>query len=103
MLTISNLSKTYQRNGNSVKVFEALNLEIIRGEFIGIFGPNGCGKTTLLNVISGLDKDFSGIIEFDHKTKISYIFQNYRESIFPWLTTAENIAYRGAQRSSQII
>jgi NitT/TauT family transport system ATP-binding protein len=93
MLKIINLSKTYQHNGNSIKVFESLNLEILRGEFIGIFGPNGCGKTTLLNLISGLDKNFSGRIEFDNKTKISYIFQNYRESIFPWLTIAENIAY----------
>lgn len=93
MLKINNLKKIYDHNGNSVGVFDSLNLEISRGEFIGIFGPNGCGKTTLLNLISGLDKEFSGKIDFDNKAKISYIFQNYRESIFPWLTIADNITY----------
>lgn len=93
MLKIDNLKKIYDHNGNSVEVFNSLNLEISHGEFIGIFGPNGCGKTTLLNLISGLDKKFSGKIDFDKKAKISYIFQNYRESIFPWLTIADNISY----------
>lgn len=105
MLKIDNLKKIYQHNGSPVKVFDSLNLEINHGEFIGIFGPNGCGKTTLLNLISGLDKDFSGKIDFDSKTKISYIFQNYRESIFPWLTIADNIAYplklRGSSHKGQ--
>lgn len=93
MLKINNLEKIYNHNGSPVKVFDSLNLEIARGEFIGIFGPNGCGKTTLLNLISGLDKNFSGKISFDNKVKISYVFQNYRESIFPWLTIADNITY----------
>ncbi len=93
MFKIINLSKTYQHNGNSIKIFDDFNLEVSRGEFIGIFGPNGCGKTTLLNLISGLDKLFLGKIKFNKKIKISYIFQNYRESIFPWLTIADNISY----------
>lgn len=105
MLKIEKLEKIYEHNGNSVKVFESLDLEILHGEFIGIFGPNGCGKTTLLNLISGLDKNFSGKINFDNKVKISYIFQNYRESIFPWLTIADNIAYplklQGISREKQ--
>src|SRR3989338_4446040 len=94
MLKITNLQKSFRDNLNhQVEIFKNFNLEISRGEFVGIFGPNGCGKTTLLNLISGLDKDFSGKISFDNKVQISYIFQNYRESIFPWLTIAENIAY----------
>jgi len=106
MLKIINLSKTYQHNGNSVKIFEALNLEVLRGEFIGIFGPNGCGKTTLLNLVSGLDIFFGGEILFNNKIKISYIFQNYRESIFPWITIADNISYslklQGYTRKEQL-
>lgn len=93
MLEINNLEKIYRSDGNSIRIFDSLNMEINRGEFVGIFGPNGCGKTTLLNLISGLDKNFSGQINFNGQTKISYIFQNYRESIFPWLTIADNIAY----------
>lgn len=105
MLKIDNLKKVYDHNGNSVEVFDSFNLEISRGEFVGIFGPNGCGKTTLLNLISGLDKEFSGKIDFDNKAKTSYIFQNYRESIFPWLTIADNISYplklRGLSKKEQ--
>lgn len=93
MLKINFLEKLYSHNGKSTKVFDPINLEITRGEFVSIFGPNGCGKTTLLNLISGLDKDFVGEIHFDSKVKISYIFQNYRESLFPWLTISENISY----------
>ena len=93
MLKLENIKKTYDHNGNSVEVFDSLNLEISKGEFISVFGPNGCGKTTLLNLISGLDKNFSGKINLNSQTKISYIFQNYRDSIFPWLTIAENISY----------
>ncbi len=105
MLKIENLEKSFQNNGNAIKVFESFNLKISRGEFIGIFGPNGCGKTTLLNLISGLDKNFLGKINFGNKVKISYIFQNYRESIFPWLTIADNITYplklQGISREKQ--
>ncbi len=74
-------------------LFDDLSFHVQRGEFVAIFGPNGCGKTTLLDILSGLDKDFSGDMRFDSRVKISYIFQNYRESIFPWLTIAGNIAY----------
>lgn len=93
MLKINNLTKTYHHNGGQVRVFDSFDLEVFSGEFVGIFGPNGCGKTTLLEIIAGLDKNFLGEICFEKKVKISYIFQNYRESIFPWLTIADNIGY----------
>ena len=62
-----------------------------------MFGPNGCGKSTLINMIAGLVPIDAGEILFDGKsladTKIGYVFQNYREAMFPWMRTIDNIAY----------
>jgi len=93
MIAINNLSKEISQDEQTMKLFDNFDLRIARGEFVSIFGPNGCGKTTLLNIIAGLDKDFSGSITFQKHARISYIFQNYREAVFPWLTVEENIAY----------
>ena len=95
MLKITNLQKSFRDNLNhQVEIFKNFNLEISKGEFVAIFGPNGCGKTTLLNLIAGVDKADGGEIIFDdRKTKIAFIFQNYRESLFPWLSVIDNISY----------
>jgi branched-chain amino acid transport system ATP-binding protein len=61
MLKISNVTSGY---GN-IEVLHGVNLSVSRGEKIGLFGPNGHGKTTLLKTISGLLKANSGSIEFD--------------------------------------
>ena len=62
-----------------------------------MFGPNGCGKSTLINMIAGLIPIDAGEILFDgkslHDIKFGYVFQNYREALFPWLRTIDNIAY----------
>ena len=73
------------------------NLDIPKGKIVSVFGPNGCGKSTLINMIAGLIPIDAGEILFDGKslaqTKIGYVFQNYREAMFPWLRTIDNIAY----------
>ena len=56
-----------------------------------IKGVSGCGKTTLLRMISGLDGDYAGQINFGKPYKLSYSFQENR--LLPWLTAYENIAY----------
>ncbi|MEP4431936.1 MAG: ATP-binding cassette domain-containing protein, partial [Hyphomicrobiales bacterium] len=67
------------------------------GSFTSIFGPNGCGKSTLINMISGLMPMDSGNVFYDGQTiqdtRISYVFQNYREALFPWLRAIDNIHY----------
>jgi NitT/TauT family transport system ATP-binding protein len=92
-ITVRGLSKTF----GAAPVYERFDIDIQRGEFVSIFGPNGCGKSTLINLIAGLIPVDRGEILFGGKrlaaTKIGYVFQNYREALFPWLTAWNNIAY----------
>ena len=67
-------------------------LTITRNQFVCLVGPSGCGKTTLLNLIAGLDRDFSGDISLTNAGQtphIGYVFQNPR--LLPWRTVRENI------------
>ena len=80
-------------------LYENFDLDIPKGKIVSVFGPNGCGKSTLINMIAGLIPIDSGEILFDGKslkdTKIGYVFQNYREALFPWLRSiANSLCYR---------
>jgi NitT/TauT family transport system ATP-binding protein len=92
-ITVRGLSKTF----GAAAVYQRFDVDIARGEFVSIFGPNGCGKSTLINLIAGLIPVDGGHIRFGGKTlaetKIGYVFQNYREALFPWLTAWKNIEY----------
>ena len=92
-ITVRGLSKQFQGD----VIYDKFNLDIPRGRFTSIFGPNGCGKSTLINLIAGLIPVDSGEILFGGKTlaqtRIGYVFQNYREALFPWMTSFDNIRY----------
>jgi len=92
-VTIRGLSKRF---GKAV-IYDKFDLDIPRGELISVFGPNGCGKSTLINIVAGLIPPDAGQILFDgmllHEIKFGYVFQNYREALFPWLRAFDNVAY----------
>ena len=92
-VTVRGLTKRF----GDAAVYDNFDLDIPRGELISVFGPNGCGKSTLINMIAGLVPADSGEILFDGKQladiKFGYVFQNYREALFPWLRALDNIAY----------
>jgi NitT/TauT family transport system ATP-binding protein len=92
-VTIRGLSKRF---GKTV-IYDNFDLDIPRGELVSVFGPNGCGKSTLINMIAGLIPVDAGEILFDgmrlHEIKFGYVFQNYREALFPWMRAFDNIAY----------
>ena len=92
-ITIRGLSKSF----NGTVVYDRFDLDLPQGEFISIFGPNGCGKSTLINMISGLLPLDAGQVLFDgqtiQETRRSYVFQNYRDALFPWLRAIDNIHY----------
>lgn len=95
MIIVDNLSKAYGRGRAEVEILRNVSLTVGHGEFISLFGPNGCGKTTLLNIVAGLLGADCGCVKLatlrDEAPRIGYVFQNYRESLFPWLRNRENI------------
>ncbi len=78
-------------------LYQDFDLDIPKRAIVSVFGPNGCGKSTLINMIAGLVPVDAGQILFDGKerkdTKLGYVFQNYREALFPWMRAIDNIAY----------
>ncbi len=97
-ININNLSKSYKEtNGNNIQVLENISLDIKKGEFVAIFGPNACGKTTLINIIAGLIDFDKGSVTIDgkepSKSKVGFVFQDYNDSLFPWFKNIDNIAF----------
>src|SRR5258706_14120309 len=92
-ITIRGLNKYFA----GLPLYENFDLNIPTHKIVSVFGPNGCGKSTLINMVAGLIPIDSGEILFDGKsladTKIGYVFQNYRDAMFPWMRTIDNIAY----------
>ncbi len=92
-VTIRGLSKRF----SDATIYDNFDFDIPRGKLMSVFGPNGCGKSTLINMIAGLFPVDAGEILFDgqpiSKIRFGYVFQNYREALFPWLRAFDNIAY----------
>ncbi|MCQ2428064.1 MAG: ATP-binding cassette domain-containing protein, partial [Clostridia bacterium] len=101
MIGIKNLNKYYSKGReNEIHVINDMTFELPDKGMVALFGKSGCGKTTLLNVIGGLDRFGSGSVEIDgHSIKndtddlrnryIGYIFQNY--NLDKAVSAAENV------------
>ncbi|MFA4861374.1 ABC transporter ATP-binding protein [Methanoregula sp.] len=97
-LEIKNLNQSFSRDdGSRLVVLDNINLEVKDKEFVCILGSSGCGKTTLLRLIAGLDEAQEGSIIIDgeeikgQNPKVGMVFQEY--SLFPWRTVIDNIAF----------
>ena len=94
MLTIGHLSKTY---ANGTEALRAITLDVPAGTITAVIGGSGCGKTTLLRLIAGLDRASSGRIAIDGETiyaphpAAGIVFQEPR--LFPWLSVEDNVAF----------
>ena len=94
-LQIEGLAKTYPGSGEPV--FDSVNFGIERGEFVCIIGHSGCGKTTILNVLAGLETASSGNVFMDGREvagpslERGVVFQGH--ALMPWLSVRRNIAF----------
>ena len=84
---LEGVTKVFGTGRETVAALDALSLDIEKGDFTCIVGASGCGKTTLLNLIAGLDEPTSGEIEVTGRTAL--MFQE--SALFPWLTAAGNV------------
>jgi putative ABC transport system ATP-binding protein len=104
MITTEDLHKIYPMGTIDVKALDGVDIEIGKGEFVGIMGPSGSGKSTLMHMLGILDYPTSGKISIDgidigkltdhEKTmfrlyKLGYVFQDY--ALVPELTVSENV------------
>lgn len=96
IVELKNFSKKYGKK----EIIKNLNLKVYEGEFLTILGASGCGKTTILRAIAGIDSITSGKIYIDGedvtfidatKREVNTIFQNY--ALFPHMTVEENISF----------
>lgn len=93
--------KAYPRDVDGVlrrlEVLVGFDLVVRRHEFLTIFGPNGCGKTTILNIIGGLIPFDGGSVLIDGRppseTKVGFVFQSFQEALFPWRSVIDNVAF----------
>jgi bicarbonate transport system ATP-binding protein len=94
-LVLDDVSKVYQTKNGPFVVMEEINLTIRAGEFICVIGHSGCGKTTLLNTVSGFATPTNGEVRLQGKAITQpgpdrmVVFQGY--ALLPWLTAFENV------------
>ncbi|MFL9823747.1 ABC transporter ATP-binding protein [Rhodoplanes sp. SY1] len=94
MLILENLGKTY---ANGVRALDRVSLSVPLGEIVAVVGGSGCGKSTMLRLVSGLDRPTDGTIALDGEEirapheKVGMVFQEPR--LLPWLTVADNVGF----------
>ncbi|MGE8279220.1 MAG: ABC transporter ATP-binding protein [Stenotrophomonas sp.] len=104
LVSLRNITKTYQRGPEKVQVLHGIDLDIASGDFVALMGPSGSGKTTLLNLIGGLDTPSGGEINIENQRidqlsagqlstwrshHVGFVFQFY--NLMPMLTAQKNV------------
>ena len=104
LVSLRNLTKTYQRGPERIEVLHGIDLDIAEGDFVALMGPSGSGKTTLLNLIGGLDTPTGGEIAIEgeridrmgagqlanwRSRHVGFVFQFY--NLMPMLSAQKNV------------
>ena len=108
IISLRNVTKTFGSGETQVQILKGVNLDVREGEFLVILGESGCGKSTMLNIIGGMDQLTTGQFLFDGKdyshldensltmyrrNSVGFIFQAY--NLMPTLTAEENLNFIG--------
>jgi NitT/TauT family transport system ATP-binding protein len=87
-VSLREVSRAFGEGGGAVLALDRVSLDVRPGEFVCLVGASGCGKTTLLNLVAGLDRPSAGEIEAG-AGRPALMFQE--AALFPWLTVAGNV------------
>jgi NitT/TauT family transport system ATP-binding protein len=85
---LSGVGKTFGQGRRAVTALDGVDLEVAPGEFVCLLGASGCGKTTVLNLVAGLDAPSAGEIELN-TSRPAVMFQE--AALMPWLTASRNV------------
>ncbi|HVK22923.1 MAG TPA: ABC transporter ATP-binding protein [Actinokineospora sp.] len=88
VVRLTGVRKSFGHGARAVTALDGIDLTVAPGEFVCLLGASGCGKTTVLNLVAGLDKPTSGDIELS-TTRPAVMFQE--AALMPWLTAARNV------------
>ena len=97
MISCKHVSKTFENNGKKNEVLKDISLEVAENEFVVILGPGQCGKTTLVNIMAGLDHETAGSVNVNGKKvdgpapERGVVYQ--KTALFPWLTVEGNVGF----------
>lgn len=83
IIEVKNLSKSFDNN----LIINNISFDVYKGEIISIVGTSGCGKSTILNILSNTDKNYNGLINIK-SINIGYMYQE--PALFPWFTIKKN-------------
>jgi len=99
VVSVQNISKTFSRsNDEDLHVLQDVSFDLEQGEFVGVIGYSGCGKTTLLRIICGFEKHEEGLVLIDGlqhdkpKRNVLMLFQEFNQ-LFPWKTVLQNVIH----------
>jgi NitT/TauT family transport system ATP-binding protein len=87
VIRLRHVGKSFGSGHGAVVALDGVDLEVERGEFVCLIGASGCGKSTILNLVAGLDKPSAGTVEIEGRPAL--MFQE--AALFPWLTVAANV------------
>ncbi len=90
-IELRDVQKAYTVDGRGINVLNGINLQIPERRITVILGRSGCGKTTLLRLVGGLEDVDAGEIEFDVSHKTAFVFQEAR--LMPWLNVWDNVKF----------
>jgi NitT/TauT family transport system ATP-binding protein len=86
LLAMSRVGKTW---ANGTRALDGLDLEVGRGEFLGVLGPSGCGKSTALRIAAGLERPTDGEVRRASDASVGVVFQE--PTLMPWASAFDNV------------